>query len=76
MRLIDLVASGKLVRFTKYVNGNLWYKTDCGFEFPVSILDTGNGVFLPTDKAIYFMRYIRKALNENPVQRDSDTSEV
>jgi hypothetical protein len=28
--------------------------------FPVPVSDTGNGVFLDEDKAMFFMRYIRK----------------
>lgn len=38
------------------------YKTECGFMFPVPIDDTGDGTFLSKDKAMMFMRYIRKQL--------------
>jgi len=31
-----------------------------GFEFPVPVSDCGDGTFLAEDKAILFMRYIRK----------------
>jgi len=34
------------------------------FTFPVPIEDTGDGTFNAEDKAIYFMRYIRKYLEE------------
>jgi hypothetical protein len=40
--------------------GELWYTTETGFEFPVPIGDCGDGTFLSEDKAILFMRYIRK----------------
>ena len=56
----DMVKDGKRVRFTKYLDGNLYYKTEDDFEFPVPISDIGNATFLAEDKAILFMRYIRK----------------
>ena len=58
--LKDMVTDNKKVRFTFYRQGELFYETECGFEFPVPISDTGNGVFRNEDKAILFMRYIRK----------------
>jgi hypothetical protein len=60
--LKDLVGRGKTVRFVRYHQGELWYSTDCGFEFPVPVNDTGDGVFHAEDKAILFMRYIRAHL--------------
>ena len=61
-RIKELVAGGKMVRFIFYRQNELSYVTDSGFEFPVPIADTGHGVFLATDKAVLFMRYIRKHL--------------
>jgi hypothetical protein len=58
----DMVKDGKKVQFVKYANGELWYKTETGLEFPVPISDTGNATFLAEDKALYFMRWIRKFL--------------
>jgi hypothetical protein len=58
----EMVAGGKLVKFMFYRHGELWYTTECGFEFPVPIDDTGDGVFMHEDKAMLFMRYIRKHL--------------
>lgn len=58
----EMIAGGKIVTFMFYRKNELWYVTECGFEFPVPIADTGDGVFLATDKAMYFMRYIRKQL--------------
>lgn len=48
------------VNFSHYYDGNLWYETETKFSFPVPISDTGNAKFLATDKAMLFMRYIRK----------------
>jgi len=63
MTLKDLV-KGKKVRFRFYRDGELWYATDDGFEFPVPISDTGTGIFKAEDGAIQFMRWIRKQLAE------------
>ena len=60
--LKEMVASNQRVRFTRYREGELFYRTDCGFEFPVPIADTGNASFLAEDKAILFMRYMRKEM--------------
>ena len=58
----NMVKDSKKVTFEFYRQKELWYKTECGFEFPVPIDDTGNGVFLKEDKAMLFMRYIRKQI--------------
>lgn len=46
--------------FQFYKDKSLWYKTEKGFVFPVPIEDIGSATFLAHDKAILFMRYIRK----------------
>lgn len=48
------------VHFQFYRDNQLWYETDSGFKFPVPISDTGTAAFNRDDKAILFMRYIRK----------------
>ncbi len=60
--LKDMVSGGKSVEFQYYRKGELWYSTECGFMFPVPISDTGDGTFSKRDKAMLFMRYIRKHL--------------
>ncbi len=40
--------------------GNLWYVTEPGFEFPVPFDDMGEATFEAEDRAMLFMRYIRK----------------
>ena len=57
-----MVKDGKKVHFAYYHDKNLWYKTECGFNFPVPIDDVGTAIFLDEDKAMLFMRYIRKHL--------------
>lgn len=61
MKLIDLVKNQE-VHFMFARETQLWYKTTSGFAFPVPFEDMGKGTFLRDDKAIYFMRYIRKHL--------------
>jgi len=58
----DMVSGDKHVTFVRYRDGDLWYVTDDGFEFPVPVADIGNATFLARDKALLFMRYIRKHL--------------
>lgn len=59
--IIDLVTGDQKVRFTHYVGGKLWYEHEnTGFQFPVEIVDAGNGVFFVDDKALFFMRWMRK----------------
>jgi len=60
--LKDMVKDGKKVTFQYYKDGQLFYQTECGFEFPVPVSDIGNATFLAEDKAMLFMRYIRKHL--------------
>ena len=61
MNIKDMVKD-KTVSFVHYFDKELWYVTEDGFEFPVPIDDIGNATFLAHDKAIMFMRYIRKHL--------------
>ena len=55
-----MVENNQKVRFRFYRDGQLWYSTECGFEFPVPISEAGTATFLAEDRAILFMRYIRK----------------
>jgi hypothetical protein len=61
MTLKELI-KGQKVRFKFYRDGDLWYETTNGFEFPVPIADTGTGMFKAEDEAITYMRWIRKHL--------------
>jgi len=72
MSIKEIVKDNK-VRFLYYRKGELWYEVIGKSEFcddsqllifPVPLDDTGDGTFYPEDKAIYFMRYIRKYLGE------------
>ena len=50
------------VTFSHYFDGSLWYETETNLLFPVPVSDIGNAKFLAQDKAMLFMRYIRKYL--------------
>ena len=56
----EMIRDNKQVTFAFYKDNALWYRTDDGFEFPVPIADVGGATMLATDKALLFMRYIRK----------------
>jgi hypothetical protein len=58
----DRVSGDKQVTFMRYRDGELWYVTEDGFEFPVPVADIGNATFLARDKALLFMRWMRKHL--------------
>ena len=60
MDIKSMVSGDKKVRFTRYREKHLYYITECGFEFPVPIDDIGEATFLAEDRAMLFMRYIRK----------------
>ena len=62
MYSIKEMLKGKKVTFVRYKKGELIYTTECGFEFPVPISDTGDGAFLPQDNAMIFMRWVRKQI--------------
>lgn len=55
-----MVSNNKKVRFIQYREGEFIYSTECGFEFPVPLADVGKATLLAEDKALLFLRYIRK----------------
>lgn len=62
------------VRFDRYRQGVAYYSVrvpseNADFTFPVELTDIGDATLLAKDKAIVFMRYIRKALEEGTFVR-------
>lgn len=71
--LKDLVKDNE-VNFVRFHDNQLWYEIRYNyveaqdapvsvynkFEFPVPIEDVGNATMLANDKALLFMRYVRK----------------
>ena len=72
----DMVKDNKKVTFQFYRAKELWYATEDGFTFPVPIDDVGEATFLPEDKAILFMRYIRKHVDNIQEGIDSMTGDA
>lgn len=58
----SMVKDGKVATFQYYRKNELWYKTECGFMFPVPVSDVGDGTFNAEEKAMLMMRYIRKQI--------------
>jgi hypothetical protein len=68
MDIKDIVKDNT-VRFAKYRQGVAYYTVRVpsdGLEymFPVPLSDIGDATLLASDKAMVFMRYIRKALED------------
>jgi hypothetical protein len=66
MNIKDIIKDNN-VEFSRYRQGFLYYVVAVNgefYEFPVPIEDTGEATFESSSKAILFMRYIRKALEE------------
>ena len=66
----DFVDNASYVCFTRYRAGFFYYnvthlQTAEIFEFPVPIEDIGNSTLNCDEKAITFMRWIRKAIEDN-----------
>ena len=73
-KIKQMVQNNKKVYFLFYRQKELWYKTECGFSFPVPIEDIGDGVFAAEDKALLFMRYIRKHLET--IEKEKNDNKV
>ena len=81
------MVKNKTVRFLYYKEQDLFYITECGFKFPVPISDVGTASMKVEDKAIMFMRWIKRELdvqleiaamkkeNAKALQREVDADE-
>jgi hypothetical protein len=74
--LKEMVVNNQKVRFSFYRDGELWYETECGFRFPVPIAESGTATFLNEDRAILFMRYIRKHIAALDAARRAGTTQT
>lgn len=56
------VNQGQMVHFQYFRDEEFWYRTDKGLLFPISLKEAlaGRATFMASDKAIYFMRWIRR----------------
>ena len=62
VNILDHVNHGQKVRFAYFRDDEFWYKTEKGLLFPISLKEAqaGRATFLAEDRALYFMRWIRK----------------
>jgi hypothetical protein len=72
--LKEMVSGGKEVKFTHFRRNELWYITDCGFQFavPADPKEISDASFQATEKAMLMMRYIRKQLDANEAGRKAE----
>lgn len=61
MNLTEIVKNKK-ARFVQYREGNFIYETEDGFQFPVPLAEVGSASMLAEDRALFFMRWIRRHL--------------
>ena len=67
---ITKLVKNKTARFVHYREGHFVYETEDGFQFPVPLADIGTATLLAEDKALFFMRWIRRHLETiEPVER-------
>ena len=59
---ITALVKNKTARFVHYRDGHFIYETQDGFQFPVPLADIGTATLLAEDKALFFMRWIRRHL--------------
>lgn len=50
--------------FSYYREDNLYYRTDTGITFAVPLADAQGATFLSIEKSLFFMRWIRKHLDQ------------
>jgi len=56
------VKDGQRVKFVLFRDEQFWYETEKGFRFPIPLTDVTNSKvsLIAEDKALLFMRWIRK----------------
>jgi len=62
MNIKEMVKDNKKVRFKYFRENTFYYETECGFEFPIGIDEVNGATFQSEDRAMLFMRWIRKHL--------------
>jgi len=69
MDIKDLIYNGNTVHFAFYRQQYFYYNVlssryNCHYQFPVPLDDIGTATLKSQDKAITFMRWIRKAIED------------
>jgi hypothetical protein len=78
---IKQIVKDNEVRFMRYRQGVAYYSVyvqaeHAAYVFPVPLADIGDATLLDRDKAILFMRYIRKALEDGTFTKLDDAAAV
>lgn len=78
--LSELVKDNKKVYFSYYRDKEFWYKHENGLLFPVPLKDVDDpasrATLLAEDKALYFMRWLKKYLSSVKDEADTELDEV
>ena len=72
MNLKEIVKNPNPCTFQNFRKGHMWYKTACGFEFPISVNpeEIGDAIFNAEEKPMLLMRYIRKHIQILEAERE------
>ncbi len=69
---IKTLVKDNVVRFDFYRAGVMYYTVEAEgkkYRFPVRLNDIGDATLLSSDKAILFMRFIRKAIENKELEK-------
>lgn len=61
---IKSIVKGVNAHFLSYREGTFYYQTDNGFKFTVPLEDIAGATLPASDKAIFFMKWIRRAIDK------------
>lgn len=67
------VRDNQKVYFQFYRSGVLYYKTELGLIFEVPVTDCGDACFNREDRAMLFMRWIRKQIETIEMENNDKT---
>lgn len=70
-KILDRVGGHKFVSFVLSSHEGLTYECEDGYQFLVPLKDTEGATFLAKDKALLFMRWIRKQMQTEDLPRKS-----
>ena len=56
MSIEEMMKDGKTETFLFYKDGELWYRTAAGLDYPAPVNGQGDSSYLLQEKAMHFMR--------------------
>jgi len=74
MHTIKQIIENNTAQFSFYQEGKVYYSISVEndmYEFPIPIEEVGTGVLLRDEKAIYFMKWIKKAIETETMRYTS-----